>query len=115
MSSKKQAERVRTMRERTTRLDRAGDYWTEEEKEILVQKFMAGEGITAIALELQRSEPAVYQMIEKLDLYNRKNQPIRHRTKGKPKGCLCKKCENYPALCPGCPDNPDRQEVQEDA
>ena len=35
MTSKMQAERVRTMRERTTRLDRAGDYWTEEEKEIL--------------------------------------------------------------------------------
>ena len=36
MSSKKQAEQVRMMRERTTRLDRAGDYWTEEEKEMRI-------------------------------------------------------------------------------
>ncbi len=115
MSSKKQAEQVRMMRERTTRLDRAGDYWTEEEKEMLVQKFMAGEGITAIALALQRSEPAVYQMIEKLDLFNRKAQPMRRRCNRKPSGCLCPKCENYPSDCTKCQNHSDQQEVQEDA
>lgn len=43
---------VKSMRNRTVRLDREGDYWTAEEKEILVQKFHEGEGITAMALQL---------------------------------------------------------------
>ena len=72
MNSYIETEGVINMRRRTVRLDREGDYWTDEEKQKLVQKFMEGEGITAIALELQRSESAIYQMIEKLDLYNRK-------------------------------------------
>ena len=82
---------------------------------MLVQKFMAGEGITAIALELQRSEPAVYQMIEKLDLFNRKAQPMRRRGNRKPNGYLCPKCVNYPSDCTKCQNNSDQQEVQEDA
>ena len=66
MNSYIETEGVINMRRRTVRLDREGDYWTDEEKQKLVQKFLEGEGITAIALELQRSEPAIYQMIEKL-------------------------------------------------
>ena len=66
MNSYLEMEGVISMRKRTVRLDREGDYWTEEEKETLIRKFREGEGLTAIALELQRSEPAVYQMIEKL-------------------------------------------------
>ena len=97
-----ETEGVINMRRRTVRLDREGDYWTDEEKQKLVQKFMEGEGITAIALELQRSEPAIYQMIEKLDLYNRKNQPQRRKSAPKPPVCLCENCQLDPALCPHC-------------
>ena len=84
MNSYIETEGVINMRRRTVRLDREGDYWTDEEKQKLVQKFLEGEGITAIALELQRSEPAIYQMIEKLDLYNRKSQPQRRKSLPKP-------------------------------
>ena len=102
MNSYIETEGVINMRRRTVRLDREGDYWTDEEKQKLVQKFMEGEGITEIALELQRSEPAIYQMIEKLDLYNRKSQPQRRKSAPKPPVCLCENCQLAPALCPHC-------------
>ena len=56
-------EAVTSMRNRTVRMDREGDYWTEEEKEQLVKLFREGEGITAIAIRLQRTEPAIMQQI----------------------------------------------------
>lgn len=102
MFSDIETESVINMRKRTVRLDREGDYWTDEEKAILVQKFEAGEGITAIALELHRSEPAVCQMIEKLDLYNRKTQPVRKKSPPKPPACLCANCQLDRSLCPRC-------------
>lgn len=88
-------ESVKNMRNRTVRLDREGDYWTAEEKEALVQKFNEGEGITAMALELQRTESAVIQQIEALDLFGRKKNPT-----PKPPCCLCTNCKLDPALCP---------------
>ena len=54
------------MRNRTVRMDREGDYWTEEEKVQLVKLFREGEVITAIAIRLQRTEPAIMQQIEKM-------------------------------------------------
>ena len=49
------------MRHQTLRADRAGDYWTDDEKNRLRILFDSGVGITEIALELGRTEPAVYQ------------------------------------------------------
>lgn len=91
---------VRNMRRRTVRLDREGDYWTDYEKQQLVSMFDNGDGITAMALQLQRTEPATVQMIEKLDLYNRKSQPSRRKSAPKPAVCLCDRCQLDPALCP---------------
>lgn len=93
-------ETVKSMRNRTTRLEREGDYWTQEEREKLVVLFDSGEGITDIAVQLQRTEPAVFQQIEKLDLYKRKENPVRHRDQFKPRGCLCDRCRLDVASCP---------------
>lgn len=65
-------ESVMNMRKRTVRLDREGDYWTDEEKEMLLNKFREGEGITAMALAFQRTEAAVMKQIEEQDLFSRK-------------------------------------------
>ena len=65
-----------------------------------IDLFDSGVGITEIALELGRTEPAVYQQIEKLDLYGRKQNPQRQRNGKKPPECLCGRCGNDPALCP---------------
>ena len=51
-------ESVRSMRNQTLRADRAGDYWTDDEKNQLRILFDSGVGITEIALELGRTEPA---------------------------------------------------------
>lgn len=89
-------ESVKSMRNRTVRLDRHGDYWTAEEKEELVRKFNEGEGITAMALEFQRTESAIIQQIEAMDLYGRKKK----KSTPKQPGCLCADCKLDPALCP---------------
>lgn len=44
-----------------------------------------------IAVALHRSEPAIMQEIEKLDLYDRKANPRRQRT-ARQAGCLCGRC-----------------------
>lgn len=93
-------EAVTSMRNRTVRMDREGDYWTEEEKEQLVKLFREGEGITAIAIRLQRTEPAIMQQIEKMDLYRRKESPARRKSTPKPPACLCDNCQLDPASCP---------------
>ena len=95
-------EAVTSMRNRTVRMDREGDYWTEEEKEQLVKLFRQGEGITAIAIKLQRTEPAIMQQIEKMDLYRRKEAPARRKSAPKPPACLCDNCQLDRSLCPRC-------------
>ena len=72
-------ETIIAMRNREIRLNREGEYWTGEEKEQLRTMFEAGFGITKIAYILCRTEPAVYQQIESMDLYNRKANPQRRR------------------------------------
>ena len=93
-------EAVTSMRNRTVRMDREGYYWTEEEKEQLVKLFREGEGITAIAIRLQRTEPAIMQQIEKMDLYRRKESPARRKSTHKHPVCLCENCQLDPASCP---------------
>ena len=99
-------ESVKSMRNRTVRLDRHGDYWTEEEKEALAQKFHDGEGITAMALELQRTESAVIQQIEAMDLFGRKKK----NSTSKHPCCLCANCKLDPAACPHLGRCPKLQE-----
>ena len=85
-------ETVIAMRNREIRLNREGEYWTVE----------AGFGITKIAYVLCRTEPAVYQQIESMDLYNRKANPQRRRSAAKPRGCLCENCLCDSSFCPRC-------------
>lgn len=95
-------EAVTSMRNHTARMDREGDYWTEEEKEQLVKLFREGKGITAIAIRLQRTEPAIMQQIEKMDLYRRKESPARRKSTPRPPACLYDNCQLDPASCPRC-------------
>ena len=95
-------EAVTSMRNRTVRMDREGDYWTEEEKEQLVKLFREGEGITAIAIRLQRTEPAIMQQIQKIDLYRRKEALVRRKSDPKPPACLWHTCQLDSASCHRC-------------
>jgi len=96
MNVNENTESVINMRNRTVRLDREGDYWTDKEKEKLIQKFKMGEGITSMALELQRTESAIIQQIEAQDLFGRKKKTSIPRQPY----CLCDNCKLDPALCP---------------
>lgn len=70
------SDNINNMRARTVRLDRAGDTWEPKETEALIKKFREGEGITAMALIFNRSESAIMQQIEALDLYGRKQKTV---------------------------------------
>ncbi|MDD6880242.1 MAG: hypothetical protein PUE18_01530 [Firmicutes bacterium] len=100
ITSQEYLETVKNMRNRTTRLDREGDYWTQEEREKLTRLFDSGAGLTDIAIQLQRTEPAVYQQAEKLDLYRRQANPVRHKDSSRANDCLCDRCRLDTASCP---------------
>lgn len=104
-------EAVGNMRRRTTKLDHEGDYWTEAEKEKLKFLFNNRVGITEIAVQLQRSEPAVMQQIEKMDLYQRKEYPQRSRNTPRAPRCLCENCSLDRAFCPRCTAYAGEQEA----
>ena len=94
-----QKERIRILRQRTDRLEHEGDFWTKDEIKMLVNGFNDCVGITEMADHLQRTEPAVMQQIEKMDLYHRKDNPKRRRKK-KQARCLCDRCRLDGTSCP---------------
>lgn len=96
------AESIRNLRRRGSRMEREGDYWDQDEKKRLEDMFDDGVGISEIAIRLQRTEPAVIQQIEKLDLYRRKDHPKRRRMTSKACSCLCPSCVEERARCPLC-------------
>ena len=102
-------ESVRSLRNHKDQLEREGDYWSDEDRERLKDMFEDGVGITEIAIRLQRTEPAVFQQIEKLDLYRRKDRPRRRRSLGKTCSCYCSICEVDPR---NCPHNPNKEESE---
>ena len=75
---------VKNMRKSAVRLERQGDYWSEEDKENLSKMFFEGVGITEMAVILQRSETAI----------------IRQKSCSAQSKCLCGTCMADPALCP---------------
>ena len=94
-------ESVRSLRNHMCQLEREGDYWSDEERGRLKTMFDGGVGITEISIRLQRTEPAVFQQIEKMDLYQRKKRPRRQRAAGKTcGGCYCPSCEVDQRSCP---------------
>ena len=90
---------LRELRSHRKLPEREGEYWSDEEREDLSRKFNEGAGISEIAVALHRSEPAIMQQIEKLDLFDRKENPRRQRA-ARQLNCLCGRCGNDPALCP---------------
>lgn len=81
-------ERIQAMRQRTGQMNREGTYWTDDDKETLKTLFSQNVGITEIALILQRTEVAVMQQIQSLNLYEK----VRRQSAKTQEGCLCKQC-----------------------
>lgn len=95
-------EAVRNMRKNGSNQERAGDYWSDEDKKRLREMFELGIGLSEIAIRLQRTEQAVSQQFEKMDLYNRKDNPRRRKNLATYKTCVChcSACDVEPSLCP---------------
>lgn len=92
-------EAIRSMRNNEGRLERAGDYWSDEDRERLRQMFYEGIGISEIALRLQRTESAVFQQIEKMSLFCKdKRRPRKDACRNC--SCHCPNCEVDKRLCP---------------
>ena len=104
-------ESIRSLRTHGSRLEHEGDCWTTEEKERLEEMFYEGIGISEIAIRLQRTEPAISQQIEKMDLYGRKDRPKCCKYHRKAPQCRCSTCEADRSICPRCSDCEEAEEV----
>lgn len=102
ITDKNLSEAIRDLRDGNAYTDRTGDYWEPDEKDRLVNMFSAGVGISKMALEFKRTEPAVFQQIEKMDLYHRKDYPRRRKKPKKYAACLCPTCKANRFTCPRC-------------
>ena len=79
MSPEIEREMIRRHRNGTIRFDHEGEFWRDDEKRTVKMMFEEGYGISEIAFAVGRSEPAVMQQIEKMDLYQRTLNPKRHK------------------------------------
>ena len=65
--------------------------WSQEELFLLKQMFFEGKGLSAIAIELGRTELSVMQKALQLDLVAEETRPRRPNC---PKDCQCDKCSD---------------------
>ena len=111
MSPEIERELIRRLRNGAIRLDHEGDVWHDDEKFKVKFMFEEGYGISEIAMEVQRTEHAVMQQIEKMDLYQRALNPKRRKLSAKIPVCLCKVCTLDSGCCPRCEADGSTQEV----
>ena len=93
-------EQLKQIRQCPETLERTGEYWSKDDREILRQLYREGRGISEIAVMLQRSEFAV--MMQLADMGEiRRSKRTRALKKGK---CLCENCCRGPEHpdCPRC-------------
>lgn len=100
MNEKEILEATINMRNGEQIMQRDGEYWTEEEREILQHEYKSGTAINVIALMLQRSEGAIYQQVERMGLYTRNPFSIRKKSMKSNNTCLCKNCKCDCSICP---------------
>ena len=92
-------------------LNRECQCWTDDERKKLKKYFADGEGITDIAIMLERSETAILQQVEHMKLRERNIATSRRPSRVKlPSHCLCESCMCDPALCPRCKDDKNEKE-----
>lgn len=78
---------VVNMRRNGQRTDVEAACWSEKEQIQLRQLFVAGTGLTAIAVILRRTEPEVIHQAMRMELFA-------------PPKCVCHTCRLDPDLCP---------------
>ena len=89
-------ELLKAIRENTVVPARNGEYWKEDERQLLVSMYNDGVGISELALYFQRSENGIIQQLTALGVMR---APKERRTYCKVPRCLCYKCE-FRSVCP---------------
>ena len=103
MSSEEIKNKTIAMRNGELPLLRDGEYWTDDERNRVRIMFETGVSVNEIALELQRSERAIYQQISIMNLYVIPPEKMRKQKTGpKEPVCLCSVCTLDRSLCPRC-------------
>ena len=86
--NKQKKEKIRAMRQKTAQLQREGKFWSNGDRERLSKLFYKNKGITEIALDLERTEVAVMQQIQQMNLYGK----VRNTYHRREEGCRCRNC-----------------------
>ena len=81
---------VRVIEHRAKNPNRHKDYWQESDKELLKEMYLAGYGITELALRFDRSELAIFNQILNMDII-----PRSRNIREKKSGCRCPGCPEY--------------------
>lgn len=79
--------------------EHAGDYWSENEQDMLSGLFWDGFGISEIAIMLQRNEMAIIQQLIRRNMLSPQSRP-RNRKERTENGCHCVHCTDKD--CPRC-------------
>lgn len=74
--------------------ERSRDYWNKSDLENLNQWFWEGQGISQIAVQMGRTEVAIYQKLLKLGLLSPQCIPRPKNPKPVCCDCLCPNCHN---------------------
>lgn len=106
-------EKTIAMRTGNLKMKNDGDYWSDDDQKTLKEMFLAGASYNEIALELERTEPAVQQQIGLLQLYVKPTRSPRKRCPN-PQApmCLCSVCTLDRSQCPRCEHCLSQQEVE---
>ena len=81
-------EKIKALRNGSAGKNRAN--WKPEEKELLAKMFNEQVGITEMAVYFERTEKAIINQLDKLNLYDRVRASNKHKA-----GCLCSECARY--------------------
>ena len=111
-SEHEKRERLKALRSGLIAAKRSKDFWSEDDCEDVKRRYLSGEGISEIALALQRDEGAVFQQLTVMKLIT---PPGKHwYRKPKPLRCQCPRvtetgCEYYRGgECKCCSNNTTR-------
>lgn len=86
MNREMDVEYLKKIRDGEIELARDGEKWTTTEKKLLIDAFAEGKGISAIALDLERSERAVVQQLTLMNCYFESSK----KRSGSPHAKVCK-------------------------
>lgn len=80
------AEVIKAMRQHNVTMDREGMIWSDDEKHLLKECFEQGGDTRKLAVQLHRTETAIWQQMGKM------SERVRKRQEKDPE-CLCNQCE----------------------